>query len=110
MNEIQEVGCKKCGSSLIRVDTTPVSERGDPPPMNQCENCGYHNPFQLSFYWPADLHALVTGLWRDVDMNAFRLNPASYVEDHLNPWLAQQNRGRARLEGPDASRHIVWER
>ena len=110
MDEIPEVGCENCGSSLIRASTTPLVPGRDPLPMNDCGDCGHHSPFKFSFHWPVNLRDYVQAKWHDVDMKAFRLDPVAFVKDHLNPWLKDNGKGKVVIEGPEKSRHLRWDR
>ena len=110
MQEVPEVGCEKCGSNLLRPDTTPLDNRANPTPINSCGECGHYNqaPFRFCFYWPASLQAFVLAKWPGIDMKSFRLDPVQFVEAQLNPWLKQRNEGKVIIEGPDNSRHLHW--
>lgn len=110
MNEIGESGCENCGGTLIRLATTPLEERADRGPMNNCDECGHYGPVRFSFYWPVELKNLVAVKWSGSALNPLRLDPESFVRDHLNPWLRERGEGEVEVYDPGMSRHLRWRR
>jgi hypothetical protein len=108
MQEIPEFGCEKCGAALYQGQTVPVDIIDSPPTDVKCGRCNHRSAFPVRFWWTGGLHLFVLGRWPDLPMKELRINPAGFVNERLNPWLAGQGKSRVVVETAGKALKLRW--
>ena len=108
MQEIPEFGCEKCGATLYQGQTVPVDILDAPPTNVRCDQCKHRSAFPVRFWWTGGLHLYVLGNWPELPMVEMRRDPAGFVNDRLNPWLASKGKSRVVVETGGKALKLRW--